>query len=295
MPKLVVIKGPMLGLSFELKGETAFIGRSLKNDIQIKDGAISRKHLKIFRIGKKFFIEDLRSTNGTMINGEPIVPGEGFEVGERDTISIGHTVIRVDGISTGKGLDVKDFESRPAGVFSNEEGQVTRERRSRSGKEIELIYKVSELLRHSLRINEFLEKVADLIIETLPRIDTAAILLYDIQKEQIKDVIFNSRQDTGKADDRYSRWIVDRVVREGKAIRMSNTTYENPDNLSDSMNTLQLGSIMCVPMISSSQMRGVIYVDSFREPYGFRKEDLMLLNTLSGPVAVAVEKAMFAS
>jgi hypothetical protein len=45
-------------------------------------------------------------------------------------------------------------------------------------------------------------------------------------------------------------------------------------------------------MISNSEMRGVIYVDSRRAPYGFRKEDLMLLNTLSGPVAVSIEKAI---
>ena len=140
MPRLVVIKGPMLGRSFEIKGETAFVGRSLKNDIQIKDGAISRKHLKVFRIGNKYFVEDLRSTNGTMVNGEIITPGEGFEVEDRDTVSIGHTVIRLDGISAGKGLGTKEFESRPARVYSNEEGQVTRERRSRSGKDLELIY-----------------------------------------------------------------------------------------------------------------------------------------------------------
>jgi len=295
MPRLVVIKGPMLGRSFEIKGETAFVGRSLKNDIQIKDGAISRKHLKVFRIGNKYFVEDLRSTNGTMVNGEIITPGEGFEVEDRDTVSIGHTVIRLDGISAGKGLGTKEFESRPARVYSNEEGQVTRERRSRSGKDLELIYKVSELLKYSLSINEFLEKVLNFISEALPRLDTSAILLYDIKEGQIKDMISNSKQGTGDAGVSYSRSVVDRVIREGKAIRMSNTTYEDPDSLSDSMNTMQLGSIMCVPMISNSQIRGVIYVDSFREAYGFRKEDLLLLNTLSGPLAVAIEKAMLAS
>jgi len=295
MPRLVVIKGPMLGRSFELKGETAFVGRSLKNDIQIKDGAISRKHLKVFRIGKKYFVEDLRSTNGTMVNGEIITPGEGYEIEERDPVSIGHTVIRLDGISTGKGLGTDEFESRPARVYSNEEGQVPRERRSGSGKGLEMIYKVSELLKHSLSIDEFLEKVLEFISEVLPRIDTSAILLYDIQEGQIKDVISNSKQGDGKAGVSYSRSVVDRVIREGKTIRMSNTTYEDPDSLSDSMSTLQLGSIMCVPMISNSQIRGVIYVDSFREAYGFRKEDLLLLNTLSGPLAVAIEKAMLTS
>ena len=98
MPRINVINGPMKGKSFELEGETVFVGRSLKNDVDIKDGAISRKQLKIFRIGEKIFVEDLKSTNGTFINGEMITPGEGFEVWEGDTISIGNSVLKLIGI-----------------------------------------------------------------------------------------------------------------------------------------------------------------------------------------------------
>ena len=52
MSKVVVIEGPISGETFDFGGNTVFVGRSLKNDFQIKDDAISRKHLKIFRIGK---------------------------------------------------------------------------------------------------------------------------------------------------------------------------------------------------------------------------------------------------
>ncbi|MBW1803645.1 MAG: FHA domain-containing protein [Deltaproteobacteria bacterium] len=291
----VGIKGIMVCGSFELKGETAFIGRSLKNDIQIKDSAISRKHLKIFRIGKKFFVEDLRSTNGTMINGEPIAPGEGFEVDEKDVISIGHTVIRLDELPPSEGLDVKIFKTRHPRDDSGEGDQTTRERRSRSSKDLELIYKVSELLRKSLGTDEFLEKVVDLIIGTLPRIDTVAILLYDIHKRQIKEVFSHSREGMAKDGEIYSQSTVKQVLKDHKPIRMSNINYEQPDDFSDSESTMKIGSIMCVPMISNSELRGVIYVDSIRAPYGFRKEDLLLLNALSGPVAVAIEKASPAS
>ena len=95
MPKLIVINGPTKGRSFDLNAEALFIGRSSINDIQIKDKAISRKQLKIFSIGNKFFAEDLKSTNGTYINGKIITPGEGFELSEGDTISIGNTFIRL--------------------------------------------------------------------------------------------------------------------------------------------------------------------------------------------------------
>ena len=52
---------------------------------------------------------------------------------------------------------------------------------------------------------------------------------------------------------------------------------------------------MCVPLISRSKVRWVIYLDSVNKPNGFRKEDLSLLTSLSGPAALAVENALLFS
>ena len=54
-------------------------------------------------------------------------------------------------------------------------------------------------------------------------------------------------------------------------------------------------SVMCVPLISRSQIRGVIYVDSVDKPYGFRDEDLYLITALSSPAAIAIENALLYS
>jgi pSer/pThr/pTyr-binding forkhead associated (FHA) protein len=296
MAKLVVIEGPMKGLSFELGEQTVFIGRSSKNDIQIKDNAISRKQFKVFKIGNKLFVEDLKSTNGTSINGELITPGEGYETSEGDIISIGNTALRlaefhVDKISS----EVDDLAIQGAKSDSREKDQLSEERRSRSPRNLELVSKVSELLRQSLGVNEICEKILEYLMDTLPRVDRAAILLYDDQKGDIKEVISRSRQDPWDEAVRYSRSIVSRVLKEGKAIRMSNTDYEAPDDLSESMSTLQICSAMCVPVISNSEIRGAMYVDSIKVPYGFRKDDLLLLNSLSGPVAVVIENEMLSS
>ena len=42
---------------------------------KIRDNAVSRKHLKIFSVESCYFIEDLKTKNGTMINGEPLDAG----------------------------------------------------------------------------------------------------------------------------------------------------------------------------------------------------------------------------
>ncbi|MDY7036286.1 MAG: FHA domain-containing protein [Thermodesulfobacteriota bacterium] len=296
MHKLIIIKGTMKGQAFDIEGDTVFIGRSSKNDIQVRDKMVSRKHLKIFKFGKKIFVEDLKSTNGTLINGEIITPGEGFEIGEADTISIGNTMIRMSNFPTGKALEKKNLETQRSRVDIVEKTQLPGERRSLSPKNLELVYRVSELMKQSIGINLFFRKVLEYLIDTLPRIDTAIILLLNKKDKQgsVK-VISRSRQGHIKTDVPYSHTVVNQVMRDGNAIRMSNTTYENPDNFADDKRTMQIGSILCVPIISNSEIRGAIYLDSIRKPYGFRKEDLMLLHSLSGPIAVAIEKVALSS
>jgi hypothetical protein len=295
MPELHVIEGPMKGQTFSLEGETVFVGRSLKNDIDIKDGAISRKQLKIFRIGEKLFVEDLKSTNGTFINNEMIMPGEGFEIWEGDTISVGNTVLKLVGIPPKKILDTKSLSAQPAKVDSENKDQLIKERRSSEAKNLEVIARVSELLKDSLGINDFLEKVLDLLLDTLPRIDTTAILLFDNMQGQINDIISKSRHEPGGKTSQYSKKVVEKVIHDRKTIRMSDTRYEAKEDYSDTNDTAQIGSILCVPMISNSEVRGAIYIDSIRGPYGFRKDDMALLRSLSGPLAIAVEKAVLIS
>ena len=64
------------------------IGRGRENDIQIKnDSKVSRYHCKLFRRGNNFYIEDQKSSNGSLVNGELITDrrlfgGEEIIIGE---------------------------------------------------------------------------------------------------------------------------------------------------------------------------------------------------------------------
>ena len=287
MPRLFISEGPMKDQTFDFRQKTVFIGRSSHNDIKINDIKLSRKHLKIFRIGESFSIEDLGSTNGTLLNGEMITPGKSYEVTERDTIVIGNTVIQLGGISPNKALGHHSLEA-DLDVLKD----LARERRSRSPKNLQLIYKASKLLEQSLEISEALGMILDAIFETLPRIDRVSILLFDNQKNKLKEVVTRSRQDEARGATQYSHTVLDRVAKNGKAIKVSNTTYEAQAEPLESMDTLQIRSVLCVPMIISKKTRGAIYVDSRPGPYdSSRKEDLLLLNSLSGFIAAAIEKS----
>jgi len=73
---------------YPFTGEVLTVGRGRDNDIQIKnDSKVSRFHCKLFRRGDNFYVEDNKSSNGTLINGELITErrlfgGEEIIIGE---------------------------------------------------------------------------------------------------------------------------------------------------------------------------------------------------------------------
>ena len=294
MPKLIVKKGPMEGKVFFFGGHVVCAGRGSENDIQLEGREISRKHFKFVVKNDSLYIEDLKSRNGTLLNGKAVVPGKEFEVKENDVLSIGNSEFQLSGLPGVKDSPEKVPSIQPPETGSDGEEKPFKERRSMERKNLELIWEITELLRLSISINEVLEKVLKHIMTSLPRIDTAVILLYDQQKEEVVANFSTERFENVMEEVPYSKSIVDRVLKSGKAIRMSNTKYEASKDISDSINDLKIKSIMCVPLISNEETLGVIYVDS-QGVYGFRKDDLLLLNSVSGPIAVAVERAMLAS
>ena len=72
MAKLTLSMDGMLLKEFPLVKERTTIGRKPHNDIHIDNLAISGEHAVIVSILNDAFLEDLDSTNGTNVNGQPI-------------------------------------------------------------------------------------------------------------------------------------------------------------------------------------------------------------------------------
>jgi pSer/pThr/pTyr-binding forkhead associated (FHA) protein len=69
---LVVVRDPQKGATFPLQEAATTVGRSSSNDIVFDDPLVSSRHAQISYEDGRFWIEDLKSTNGTMVNGEKI-------------------------------------------------------------------------------------------------------------------------------------------------------------------------------------------------------------------------------
>ena len=91
-----------------LDKERVTIGRKPQNDIQIENLAVSSEHARIVSILNDSFLEDLGSTNGTMVNGNPI---KKHILQNNDVIEIGkYTLKFVSDAPVENQASAEDFE-----------------------------------------------------------------------------------------------------------------------------------------------------------------------------------------
>jgi hypothetical protein len=69
--------GPFLtdpnGHEHRLPSQNAVIGRAVECDVVIASKSVSREHTRIHKEGRRWFVDDLGSTNGTWLNGERVL------------------------------------------------------------------------------------------------------------------------------------------------------------------------------------------------------------------------------
>src|SRR5256714_996696 len=98
-PALVFLRGELLAAPIPLEREEVTLGRALEADVRVNDARASRIHARI-RVERdpstgeaRYHIEDLDSTNGTLVNGQPI--SEAY-LQDGDKLTIGEHLLRFD-------------------------------------------------------------------------------------------------------------------------------------------------------------------------------------------------------
>jgi two-component system cell cycle response regulator len=93
VPTLVVLRGSDAGLRIPLIRETATLGRTIDSEIVLDDELISRRHAAVSLDAEKgtYFLTDLDSTNGTMVNYEPV---RKVELRDGDKLFLGSTILK---------------------------------------------------------------------------------------------------------------------------------------------------------------------------------------------------------
>ena len=94
MPRRLIIEDSEGQSAYDLLDEVTVIGRDPECDLPIDDDRLSRRHLKITQLGDDLLAEDLGSSNGSHLDGDPISGKVLLESGSR--IEVGSVIVWVD-------------------------------------------------------------------------------------------------------------------------------------------------------------------------------------------------------
>jgi len=105
--KLILSMDGLVLKEIALTKERTTIGRKPHNDIQIDNLAVSGEHAVIVTILNDSFLEDLGSTNGTLVNGQPI---KKHFLQNNDVVELGKYKLKYVSDQTAKAAAPQDFE-----------------------------------------------------------------------------------------------------------------------------------------------------------------------------------------
>ena len=73
MPTLIMQEGLEAGRSWSIEKDRVIIGRGEDCDVVLRERQVSRRHAQIRRLDSQHVLEDLRSRNGTYVNGREVI------------------------------------------------------------------------------------------------------------------------------------------------------------------------------------------------------------------------------
>ena len=101
MAEVVVDYGGKEILRVPLKGASVTIGRDPQCDLHLDNRALSRRHALIEKRGAAIWVKDLKSQNGTFVNGERVTDA-GQALNGGDTIEVGRYQVRIEGVEAAR-------------------------------------------------------------------------------------------------------------------------------------------------------------------------------------------------
>jgi diguanylate cyclase (GGDEF)-like protein len=101
---IIVIYGPELGKRIQLGTAPFTVGRSAKSDLFLDQESISRNHARITFDGTQYWVQDLKSTNGTFVNDDAV---QDRCLRDGDQVRVGRSILK---FMTGENIEVHYHE-----------------------------------------------------------------------------------------------------------------------------------------------------------------------------------------
>ena len=160
-----------------------------------------------------------------------------------------------------------------------------------TGDRFALLYRLSQTFNASLDLEEVLDRVMDEVIAA-----TKAERGFVTLREADGKLIFRSARGIAhttleEPQFQISRGVVEEVAQNGTAILTIDAQMDERFSQRQSVMSMGLRSVLCVPLIIKDRILGVIYVDNRLQAGIFTKTDLEFLSAIAASASIAIENA----
>jgi phosphoserine phosphatase RsbU/P len=288
------LRAYQIGKDFSLEEPCTLIGRNPDCAVLLESDttSISRKHAEIRSANGMTEIRDLGSRNGTLLNGDRLVPNQWYIVSANDRLQIcDHNFLffedalpdQIHGscimVPSPESGTVVPNSSIPLSklIFAKVEN-TDRQR------QLKALLKMTDALRGILTTHDVLARAAEILLDIFPGVDRSLIGFVD-RMGIFTPRWWHLRHQDHTSEIRISQTVVRQVFDSADAI-LSNDASENFAD-AESVHALSLKSIMCAPLLDEdSHVIGIVYVDA-RSVAQFTSLDLEVLAMVATQISLA--------
>lgn len=286
-----------------LDRDAVAVGRAHDNDLSFpEDASLSRRHLKLSRDEDGWWVEDLGSKNGTMVNEARVKERHRLYPGDR--VTAGHLGLTIFDPEAGVRDDVvfvaeSGAEMTPEatvmtsleGLLSGGENTIPPQKPSAAAPaprpvrafdtpEVRALVRAGRELVVDRPLEELFPLILDLSIEAVGA-ERGVVLTLEEDRLEPRAVHGDGF--------RISTTVRDRVIDQKNSILVRNLAHDKSFREQASIFEQQIHTMMAVPLQTENRVIGLIYVDSRSFVREFTEDDLNLLTVLANVAANRIE------
>jgi serine phosphatase RsbU (regulator of sigma subunit) len=283
-------------VTYPLDRDRISIGRSSANELCYPDdGGLSRQHLAFTRDGSQWFVEDLGSKNGTLLNGQRIEKKMYFKPGDRVTAGhlmiefaehapdMSHTVMFVDhgeSFSSSSTTVVQSLDAVIGG--GGQSADMNKTQVMQGSPQMHALIRAGRELAGHRPLAELFQVILDLSVDA---VCAGRGVLMTLENDGLE-----VRANRGEGF-QISKTVRDRVLKDKASLLVRDAQMDQALREHMSIVEQKVRSMLAVPLQTNDRVIGLIYVDSPHLIREFSREDLSLLTVMANVAAIRIEHA----
>ena len=157
---------------------------------------------------------------------------------------------------------------------------------------LEKLLDISRKMAENRLLDPLLEYAMNVALELFDAERGYLVLLNADNSLDFRVRLNRSGKEIAEPEAQISRTIFEEVIQNGKSLVLANARTNPTYQSADSVVSLKLKSVMCVPLIARGKKLGAIYLENRSKASIFTEEDLKPLEHFAAQAAISIENAM---